>query len=172
VLGLLLAVVLAVLGLLIAAGPAAAHDVLIGSDPSDGVSVAAAPPQVVLRFNSNPQPGFATVAVIGPDGSAWQAGEPLVAGSDVTVALHPLGPAGRYEVQYRVVSSDGHPVQGIVGFTLTQPGTGTATPPPSAGAGPGAAPAGGGGGAPVWPWIAGAVVLVAAGVVLALRFGR
>jgi len=27
-------------------------------------------------------------------------------------------------------------------------------------------------GTPVWPWIAGAVVLVGAGVVLALRLGR
>jgi hypothetical protein len=111
--------------------------------------------------------------VIGPDGSAWQAGEPRVEGADVTMALRPLGPAGRYEVQYRVVSSDGHPVEGVVAFTLTAPGTGTATPPPSALAAPSAAPAeGGGGGPPVWPWIAGAVVLVAAGVVLALRLGR
>ncbi len=169
---LTVAVSLAVLALLVTASPAAAHDVLVGSDPAEGASLAAAPAQVVLRFNSNPQPGFATVAVLGPDGAAWQAGEPRVEGTDVTVALRPLGPAGRYEVQYRVVSSDGHPIKGVVGFTLTQPGPGTATATPPPSIAPIAAPAEGGGGAPAWPWIAGAVVLVAAGVALALRLGR
>ncbi len=125
---------LAAVALLAVAAPAAAHDVLIGSDPADGASLASAPSQVALQFNSNPQPGFATVAVIGPDGSAWQTGEPRVEGANVTAGLRPLGPAGRYEVRYRVVSSDGHPIEGVVAFTLIAPGTATVTPAPPANA--------------------------------------
>jgi hypothetical protein len=95
--------------------------------------------------------------------------------------VSPLGPAGSYQVGYRVVSDDGHPVQGKVSFTLTKPGpaasAGTAAEPTAAPA-PAAAPVAPqassqqGGSAPIWPWLVGGVVLVAAGTAVALRLGR
>ncbi|HEX5813288.1 MAG TPA: copper resistance protein CopC, partial [Pseudonocardia sp.] len=88
----------------------------------------------------------------------------------------PLGPAGVYQIGYRVVSADGHPVSGKVAFTLTTAGAGSAqAQTPATTAAPDAVPTTAppdAGGAPVWPWIAGAVVLVAGGVALALRLGR
>ena len=93
------------------------------------------------------------------------------------------GPAGEYTVGYRVLSTDSHPVQGAVRFALTAPGPGTAAAPapsgdgaPDAVAAPdrSASTANGSdsGGTPVWPWIAGAVLLLGVGVAAALRLGQ
>ncbi|MGH3904907.1 MAG: copper resistance CopC family protein [Pseudonocardiaceae bacterium] len=160
------------LALLFGAGPAAAHNVLIGSDPADGAALATGPERVSLTFDLPVQPGFTTLTVTGPDGNQWQADAPVEDGATVTAAIRELGPAGEYRIGYQVLSADSHPVRGVVRFTLTTPGNGSpAAPPDTAGADPaGAEPAGGD--TPVWPWLAGAGVLLAAGVLVALRVGR
>lgn len=173
---------LTVLAMLAGAVPALAHTRLVGSDPADDASLDTAPDRVTLTFNETMQADFSTVTVVGPDGAEWQTGGITASGGTISVALRPLGPAGRYEIGYRVVSDDGHPVTGTVAFTLTAPGPGAATATTEAAApspqtsGPAvAAPTveeEEGRGAPVWPWIAGAVVLVGAGVTAALRMGR
>ncbi|MGI8799531.1 MAG: copper resistance CopC family protein [Pseudonocardia sp.] len=170
------ATLLAALLLLLATGTAAAHDQLVGSDPADGANLAAAPSKVTLQFNAPVRDQFATITVIGPDGAAYQDGSPTVAGTAISVAVRPLGPAGRYTVGYRVVSSDGHPIQGSLGFTLTTAGAASATTAPSASSAPSTAaqPAAdtGAGSAAVWPWVLGGVVLVAGGAAVALRQTR
>lgn len=164
------------LALLLSAGPAAAHNVLIASDPPDGARLASGPAQVSLTFDLVVQPGFTTVTVTGPDGNQWQAGPPVEDGAVVSVPVRALGPAGEYLVGYQVLSADSHPVRGVIRFTLLTPGTGTASAPlPTAAAGDTAAdPAGnaGSGTTPVWPWLAGAGALLVAGVVVALRVSR
>jgi methionine-rich copper-binding protein CopC len=170
---------LAGLALLLGAAPALAHTRLQSSDPADGASLDAAPQRVSLTFNETMNRDFSTLTVIGPDGRNYQTGDVAADGGTVSIEVLPLGPAGRYEIGYRVMSADGHPVTGSVSFTLTTPGPGatTAAPEPSAPATPAtAAPpapaAPEDGGTPVWPWIVGAVVLVGGGVVAALRLGR
>lgn len=161
---LLLAVV-ATIGL---AAPASAHNTLVGSDPAGGAALPAGPQKVTLTFDQPVQQGFNTITVTAADGTRWEDGPASVSGSTVSAPLRPLGPAGEYTIGYRILSADGHPVSGAVKFTLTTPGTGTpASVPP-----PGEAPPASGGGMPVWPWIVGAVLLLAVGVVLALRIGR
>ena len=176
--------VLAAFALLLGTGTALAHTRLLSSDPADGTSLDAGPGQVSLTFNEAMTPGFSTVTVVGPDNVQYQTGEVTADGGTVGIGVAPLGPAGRYEIGYRVVSEDGHPVTGSVAFTLTTAGPGLAAPtsaPAAAGTSTSAeapppvaapAPADTGGGAPVWPWIVGAVVLVGGGVVAALRLGR
>lgn len=169
--------VLCAAALLLGAGQALAHTRLLGSDPADGASLAAAPARVSLQFNEAMQAEFSTLTVTGPDGTAWQTGPVTADGTTVSIALRPLGPAGRYEIGYRVISDDGHPVSGAVAFQLTAPGPGTPAPAePAAPAAPAApaeaAPPPADGGMPVWPWIVGAVVLVVGGVTTALRLGR
>jgi hypothetical protein len=172
-------VLLCGLALLIGAGAASAHTRLLSSDPADGASLDASPARVSLEFNETMQPEFSTITVVGPDGTAYQSGAPTADGRTIGTAVSPLGAAGRYEIGYRVISEDGHPVTGSVGFTLTTPGPAAAgaTPAPPAQAGdpaPAAAvtPAPVDGGMPVWPWVVGAVVLVVGGVLAALRLGR
>jgi methionine-rich copper-binding protein CopC len=171
------ALVLAVgAALLLGAAPAWAHSQLDASNPANGASVAAPPPTVSLTFNEDVQPGFTVITLIGPDGKDYHRGDVTETDQTVTVNALPLGPAGVYQIGYRVVSADGHPVSGKTSFTLTTAGPGSPEAQAPAAAAvpndvPNAAPPENGG-TPVWPWIVGAVVLVAGGVVLALRLGR
>jgi len=173
------------LALLVGASPAFAHTRLQSSSPADGASTDTAPTSVSLTFNEPVQPGFATLTLIGPDGVAYQSGAVTADGGTVSTGVTPLGPAGKYEIGYRVVSEDGHPVAGSVAFTLSTAGPAAATPtsspaPTQAATAPAttqpapvaAAATTGDGGSPVWPWIVGAVVLLGGGVVAAMRLGR
>jgi copper resistance protein C len=175
VLRLLAAALVAVVALLLSASPAVAHTRLESSDPADGADLSAAPEAVSLTFTENVDAEFASVSVVGPDGVNYQTGQLTASDGVVRSAVSPLGPAGRYEIGYRVVSDDGHPVQGVVSFTLTAPGPAVAQPAPAAPATTPVAPQAGAqqdaGGSAAWLWIVGAVALVGAGTVAALRLG-
>ncbi|MGB3696596.1 MAG: copper resistance CopC family protein [Gordonia sp. (in: high G+C Gram-positive bacteria)] len=121
------AAVVAVVALLtgLFAGPAAAHSALIASNPEQGAKIATAPDKVTLTFNEELKSQYAVLKVVGPDNHFWQQGEPVVQGTEMSVALNGLGPAGQYKVNYRVTSADGHPVEGQVSFETTAAGNGT-----------------------------------------------
>ena len=162
------AAVLAVVlfGLLGTAPASSAHAQLESSDPADGARLAAAPERVSLVFGEPVDAGFAQVSVRGPDGrSHWEAGPAQVSGERVTAPLRELGPAGRYVINYRVLSVDGHPVSGTIVFGLAQAGDGT----PVAGGGTAAGAPPTQGGVPFWVWIGGAIVLFV-GAMLAAAF--
>jgi methionine-rich copper-binding protein CopC len=158
---------LAVLGLAI---PAFAHDVVVGGDPARGAQLSVAPTEVRLDFNAPVQDGPNIITVIGPHGGHWERTEnATVNGNSVSVPLAPLGPAGQYTIGYRVVSADGHPVQGEVPFTMTTVGTGT---PVSAGGSDIGTASGTSGGTSIWPWLVGAVVLLGVALFFAFRITR
>ncbi|MBB5154248.1 copper resistance CopC family protein [Saccharopolyspora phatthalungensis] len=157
------------------AGTALAHNVLVGSDPADGAQLAAGPREVRLTFDQPVRSGegYNTVNVVGPGGTYWTDGQVRIEGNSVVAPVRELGPAGVYTIGYRVLSNDGHPVPGKVTFTLTTAGNGTPAPAPQTTDQAGQqAESEEPGGMPVWPWIAGAVVLVVLGLVLALRLGK
>jgi copper resistance protein C len=155
----------AVLALSLAsAGPASAHATRLSTDPADNAALTQSPPRVSATFNEAMQPTFAAMTVVGPDGNLWSTGDPKVEGAVVSVGVRPLGPTGTYTVNYRATSADGHVVSGSWSFRLTVAGTGT--PGPSAASPP---PAPGGEDTPVWPFILGAVIIVGAGALWAVR---
>ncbi|MGB2567987.1 copper resistance CopC family protein [Micromonospora citrea] len=167
--------------LLLPAAPALAHNSLTGSNPADGARVASAPARIELRFLSKPDPATTKITVVGPGSVPAAGGAPSFTGSRVSVPFA-AGPAGEYTVGYQLASSDGHPVKGTVRFTLTTGvsstpsagGTPTASAPPTTAAPvttavPTTASETDDDGAPVWPWLLGAGVLVAAGAALLLR---
>jgi methionine-rich copper-binding protein CopC len=185
---LLAAGVLALLALLFTSGTAAAHDVVTGSDPAGGATVASAPTQVSVTFDEAPQPGLATLTVVGPDGAHHEQGPVTTQGDVVSVPVGPLPTAGAYEIGYRIVSSDGHPVSGSIAFTLTTPSPAGATAPGTPAAAAPADPAHAGhadptappspaasasddpgGGVPAWVFVVIALVVVAGAVALVLR---
>lgn len=129
----LLAVFVGLLTVLIGGSPAHAHNVLTGSNPADGAEVAEAPEAVRLTFLARLNPEQTTVTVTGPDGQPAFTGAPVVDGSAVDLAFEP-GPAGKYTVDYNVLSADGHWVKGALSFTLTvgvEPPQPTEAPSPS-----------------------------------------
>ncbi|MBB5958754.1 hypothetical protein FHS29_005363 [Saccharothrix tamanrassetensis] len=169
---LLLACLLAGGAALATAGPALAHNVLVSSDPKDGQALEAGPAEITLTFDQPVQAGdkFNTITVRGPENTQWQAdGEPTVKNNSVTFKVRPLGPAAEYDVGYRILSADGHPVTGSLKFKTTKAGTGT--PAPATTATEATATDESGGGVPIWVWIVGAVILLGGGVYFALRGG-
>jgi copper resistance protein C len=121
----LAAAALAGAALLLGAAPAAAHNTLAGSTPADDSMVTDPVTEVVLEFDQAVQTEFAQVAVLGADQTPYGSGEPVVVGRTVTQAVESLAD-GRYDVSYRVISADGHPVSGTISFTAT----GQAAPAP------------------------------------------
>lgn len=170
--------------------PALAHDKLVSSSPKDGTALDAPPSEVVLTYNEAVQTSFANVVVAGPGGTNIAAGKPQVAGNKVTQPVKSEAPNGTYTVSWRVVSSDGHPIDGSFTYSIklvvptptrSEAATPTATSEPSAGPStPASTPAStsdqsqaDGGGSP-WPWVVGALVLIVVivGGVLLGRRGR
>ncbi|MBO0679819.1 copper resistance protein CopC [Mycolicibacterium sp. S2-37] len=146
------------------AGTASAHATRIAADPGDNAALTQSPTRVSATFNEAMQSAFAAMTVVGPDGNLWSTGEPEVQGAVVSVGVRPLGPAGRYTVNYRATSADGHVVSGSWSFELTLGGTGTPGPSATAPATRTAPEE-----PPVWPFILGACLIVGAGAWWAAR---
>jgi copper resistance protein C len=127
------AVIGAIALLLITATAAQAHSTLLATTPSQSGSTASSPTEVVLTFNEMPRQRFTTIHVVGPDGARRDSGSAQVINDTVHQALGGTRPAGTYTVDWRVISSDGHPVSGQ--FTYNASTAGTALPavvtPPS-----------------------------------------
>jgi methionine-rich copper-binding protein CopC len=117
---------LALAGGLATAGPAAAHDRLESTNPADGATVATAPDAVVLTMSSTPLALGTQVRVTGPDGTVSE-GNPQIVDATVSEPLTGARPAGTYQVEWRITSSDGHPVSGSFSFTATGAAGGGAT---------------------------------------------
>ncbi|MEU7838985.1 MULTISPECIES: copper resistance CopC family protein [unclassified Nonomuraea] len=115
---------LAALVLLGTAGPALAHDALKSSDPAKGATVESVD-EVRLEFTSGVR--IPVVVVRGAEGTAHQSGDPRADGKVVTQELKGALPDGKYTIAYRVVSSDGHPIEGEIPFTVK----GAPSPSPS-----------------------------------------
>lgn len=100
--------------------PALAHSELTSSTPADSAVLRAAPRQVTLVFGESVQAGFSRIAVTGPDGSAAGAGAITTTGARLIQPISATEP-GPYTVSYRVVSRDGHVVQGRLRFSVSPP---------------------------------------------------
>ena len=110
--------------------PASAHTDLRTSDPRAGVSLNRAPASVRLVFTQNVAPEFVRLSLTKGDGGSPRRLETRVSGARVVgsvpadLAREPVREAGRvhWRVDYRVVSADGHPVEGSLDFTTPNPG--------------------------------------------------
>lgn len=100
------------------AAPASAHDELIGSSPAANEQLESAPAEVVLTYNASILPDGAAVAVVDADGTEWAAGEPVIETNTLTFPLKADMPEAGYLVEWRVVSSDGHPISGTIPFAV------------------------------------------------------
>ena len=111
---------LALLTLLIwtCAAPAIAHDQLLSSDPADGAVLETPPAAITLTFSAEILPVAPTVLVQDAAGAVVVDAEPSVAGTVVTQPMPPGVSSGAYTVLWRVVSADGHPIEGTFAFTV------------------------------------------------------
>lgn len=159
--------------------PAAqAHSQLISSQPADGASVERVPDTVTFTFNEQINPNFAQAVVVGVDGEP-RAIDATASGPVVTAEMPGGMTAGRIVVRYRVVSKDGHPIEGEISFTAATgaPGAAATTAAPTGGSGEAALPAQGDAsstsedsGFSIWGYpLVGLGALILMGVGLAMR---
>jgi copper resistance protein C len=133
----------------------------VSSNPEDGATLASPPSVITLTFNESVEGEFSAVVVLDAAGAHHESGEPQVAGVQVTQAVGALD-AGSFNISYRIVSEDGHPVEGTLAFSITGPAptatrTAAAAAPSAAAASPSAttdtadvAPAAATSGTPMW----------------------
>lgn len=105
------------LGAMLIASPAQAHTDLVSSSPADGATLDAAPRELTFTFSEDLLPDFVTfvASAEGVDG-----GELRVTGVDgptATLAWPADAPGGEWRVDFRVVSQDGHPIEGGITFS-------------------------------------------------------
>lgn len=97
---------------------AVAHDVLIDSSPADGEVLTESPESVTLTFNNPPMEVGSVIVVEDVDGATVVEEEGTVEGTGVRLELDEPLPNGDYTVAWRVASSDGHPIEGRIPFTV------------------------------------------------------
>ena len=122
----------AALWLMLASSPARAHASLVRSEPANASVLAQAPGAVTLSFNEDVTP--TRIQIVEPDGRGIAPRAAHADGATLTVALPPLG-EGSHAVSWHVISTDGHPVSGVLAFSV---GTASARPAPASGPMPGA----------------------------------
>jgi len=102
--------------------PASAHSKLINSIPSSNQIVKSNVLSIILNFNEkilvlkNETPN--RIQVIQISSGESESGKLTVTNSRVKLQFSNSLDTGRYKVKYRVVSEDGHPVQGSYFFTV------------------------------------------------------
>ncbi|WP_413451775.1 copper resistance CopC family protein [Georgenia phoenicis] len=123
------------LGLLVLVGAlglgtaAQAHDMLVASDPAEGAVLEAPPEAVTLSFNNPPLEVGSVITVVDAQGTTLAEGTGTLEGTDVVLPLDTPLPAGELEVRWRVASSDGHPIEGVIPFTVAEQAAPATTAP-------------------------------------------
>lgn len=135
---LLVVSLLAGLAVLWPVGQAFAHDSLLATSPKKGAVVTTAPTTITLTFSDDVAEIAPTVILRGPGGKV-ATDEPDVRAAKVRTRITDDLTDGRYTVAWRVVSSDGHPIEGTFRFTVdagdessSEPTTASPTPTTSA----------------------------------------
>jgi copper transport protein len=125
----LAAVAVLVVGLVVgAAAPASAHATLEATSPQDGTVLATAPSEVTLTFSEDVTLPDGGLRIFDDQGSRADDGRPGRGDSAKVIRIGLGGDLrpGTYLVSWRVVSADGHVINGASSFSLGSP-----TTPPS-----------------------------------------
>jgi methionine-rich copper-binding protein CopC len=97
-----------------------AHAVLVKSSPARRAVLSVPPSRVELTFNERLEPAYSTVSVAAADNARVDDGKVVVGPEDprrLSVGLAGLKP-GSYTVKFRVLSVDGHVVEGTIPFEV------------------------------------------------------
>ena len=102
--------------------PAQAHDELVSSNPSQNAQLSQAPQSLELTYSGEIMDldGVNQVRVSNAAGESMTEGSPQVEGKQIIQDLKRDQQEGTYTVSWRVVSSDGHPIQGTFTYQVGQ----------------------------------------------------
>ena len=104
-------------------GAAAAHAIILESEPAAGAKLVEPPARIYLRFNSKLEKRLSQVTLTTADGRPV----PVAVKADgserpdrIGAPLGTLRP-GAYVVRYKVLAADGHITEGALRFTVLEP---------------------------------------------------
>jgi len=155
----------------------AAHASLERSFPAEGAVLEEPPDRVELVFSEPVEAAVSKVTLERVGGEPVELGDLESEGNALRAAVTGKLQPGEYALNYRVLSADGHPVEGKVSFQVAAPGPGTpgeeqdatqpdsTTPPQTPGQGGDARAEEERGDAnrgASWPWILGGAAVLAA----------
>lgn len=103
---------------LVAAPSASAHDQLISSNPTEGQRLGAAPSTITLSFSAELLTLGYEIRVMDADSKNWAQGTATLTRESLSQPVAVGMPEGEYQVRWRVVSSDGHPINGSYSFLV------------------------------------------------------
>ena len=116
---LVLVLIFGAFAMLVGVTTASGHSQLVSSDPADGSVLSAPPTQLVLTFNEELLKEAVDVAIANGAGDVVSGDVATVVGAIATIPWPADLPPDNYSVSYRVVSDDGHPITGSIGFSYT-----------------------------------------------------
>lgn len=104
----------------IATAPANAHDVLLESSPADGATLTETTDTIVLSFNNDIAEIGGKIKISSDEGGKSEY-DLSAHGKEAVLELDAPLANGDYTVAWRVVSSDSHPIEGGLTFTIDDP---------------------------------------------------
>ena len=104
-------------------GTAAAHAIILESEPAGGTTLAEPPAHIYLRFNSKLEKRLSRVTLTAADGRPVPVAVKTDGSEKPDRIVLPLGSLrpGAYVVRYKVLAADGHITEGVLRFTVLEP---------------------------------------------------
>ena len=119
---LLLALTVAVLALF-STPVASAHGEIVSTFPEQYSNATPIPSEVWIQFDGNLQSldgqAINTIEVVDSTGLTVSYGDPVIEGGKISTKLSGQSAPGVFTVNYRIVSEDGHPVEGNYTFNAS-----------------------------------------------------
>ena len=125
------AILIALVAVFSSVSAASAHDELVSSNPVAGSTMTKSPEKIELNFSGVLQQlagAETSVVALSTEDGTKLASEVTTKGKNVTVVPEKKLDSGTYKLVYRVVSSDGHPIEASFNFTVKLPVAASATP--------------------------------------------
>lgn len=113
-------ILLVMLSLLFQVNSVMAHAALVKSDPPRRASLSSPPKQIQLWFNEQVEGSYASITVLDSKKNSMTENRPEVVLNDpksIILNLPQMEP-GRYTVQYRIMSVDGHIIESNFDFSI------------------------------------------------------
>ena len=119
-----LLIALSLVGLAFLSSPtASAHGEIVATFPEQYTNATPIPTQVWIEFDGNLQTldgqVINTIDVVDSTGLTVNYGEPIIEGGKISTKLSGQSAPGVFTVNYRIVSEDGHPVEGSYTFNAS-----------------------------------------------------
>ena len=104
-------------------GVAAAHAIVLESEPAAGAALVGPPARIYLRFNSKLEKRLSHVTLTAADGRPVPSAVKANGSEKADRIVLPLGTLrpGEYVVRYKVLAVDGHITEGALRFTVLEP---------------------------------------------------